>query len=118
MKKEHAKKFIKYLKERQSKICFLVTKRSDIEYWGTDRQAIVIALEVEKMLHKLLHDLKSLAFKNSETDLLEFLKKFLGKQKRNIKYLEYQHSCQKELERLTAKEGTSAQPVEASGKET
>ncbi|XP_025724916.1 ferritin heavy chain A-like [Callorhinus ursinus] len=116
VKRAHAKQFIKYLKERQSKICLPVTKRPDIEYWGTDLQAIVIALEMEKELHKHLQELKSLASKNSETDLLEFLKKFLVKQKRNIKYLEYQHSYQKELERLTAEEGTSEEPAEASGR--
>ncbi|XP_004417089.1 PREDICTED: ferritin heavy chain A-like [Odobenus rosmarus divergens] len=115
-KRAHAKQFIKYLKERQSKICLLVTKRPDTEYWGTDLKAIVIALEMEKELHKHLQELKSLASKNYETDLLEFLKKFLGKQKRNIKYLEYQHSYQKELERLAVEEGTSEEPTEASGR--
>ena len=60
-------------------------------------------------LHKLLQDLQNLASQKNETDLLEFLKRFVGKQKRNIKYLEYQHSYQKELERLTSKEGISEQ---------
>ncbi|XP_040477071.1 soma ferritin-like isoform X1 [Ursus maritimus] len=117
VKRQQAKQFIKYLKERQSKVCLPVTKRPDVESWGTDLQAIVIALELEKALHKHLQDLKSLASKNSETDLLEFLKKFLDKQKRNIKYLEYQHSYQKDLERLTAMEGSSEQLAAASGKE-
>ncbi|XP_027973596.1 soma ferritin-like [Eumetopias jubatus] len=116
VKRAYAKQFIKYLKECQSKICLPVTKRPDIEYWGTDLQVIVIALEMEKELQKHLQELKSLASKNSETDLLKFLKKFLVKQKRNIKYLEYQHSYQKELERLAAEESTSEEPVEASGR--
>ncbi|GAB5576375.1 ferritin heavy chain B-like [Prionailurus iriomotensis] len=49
--------------------------------------------------------------------LLNFLKKFLAKQKRNINYLEYQRSYQKELDRLTEKEVTPEKPGEASGKE-
>lgn len=44
-------------------------QRPDVGSWGTDLQAIVIALELEKGLHKHLQDLKSLASKNSETDV-------------------------------------------------
>ncbi|CAD7676307.1 unnamed protein product [Nyctereutes procyonoides] len=91
VKKGHARQFIRYLKERKSK------------YWGTNVQAIVMALELQNGLHKLLQDL--------------ILKRFVGKQKRNIKYLEYQHSYQKELERLTSKEGISEQFGEASGRQ-
>ena len=81
-----------------------MTKRPDVEYWGTDLQAIVIALEVEKKFYKHLQELKSLSSKNSESDFLEFMKKLLGKQKRNIRYLQYQHSYQEALERLTGKD--------------
>ncbi|CAD7687917.1 unnamed protein product [Nyctereutes procyonoides] len=73
VKKEHTRQFIRYLKEH---------KRTNV-------QAIVMALELENGLHKLLQDLQNLASQKNETDLLEFLKRFMGKQKRNIKYLEY-----------------------------
>ncbi|CAD7694124.1 unnamed protein product [Nyctereutes procyonoides] len=79
--------YLRYLKEHKSKVCLPVVKRLDKEYWGTNVQAIVMALELQN----------------------EILKRFVGKQKRNIKYLEYQHSYQKELERLTSKEGISEQ---------
>uniref|UniRef100_A0A8P0P4X7 Ferritin n=2 Tax=Canis lupus familiaris TaxID=9615 RepID=A0A8P0P4X7_CANLF len=101
VKKGHARQFIRYLKERKSKVCLPVVKRLDKEYWGTNVQAIVMALELENELHKLLQDLQNLTSQKNETDLLEFLKRFVGKRKRNIKYLEYQHSYQKELERLS-----------------
>ncbi|CAD7670969.1 unnamed protein product [Nyctereutes procyonoides] len=91
------------MKERKSKVCLPVVKRLDKEYWGTNVQAIVMALELQNELHKLLQDL--------------ILKRFVGKQKRNIKYLEYQHSYQKELERLTSKEGISEQFGGASGRQ-
>ena len=89
VKKGHARQFIRYLKERKSKVCLPVVKRLDKEYWGTNVQAIVMALELENGLHKLLQDLQTLPSQKNETDLLEFLKRFMGKQKRNIKYLEY-----------------------------
>ena len=117
VKKGHARQFIRYLKERKSKVCLPVVKRLDKEYWGMNVQAIVMALELENGLHKLLQDLQNLASQKNETDLLEFLKRFVGKQKRNIKYLEYQHSYQKELERLNSKEGISEQFGEASGRQ-
>ncbi|CAD7674606.1 unnamed protein product [Nyctereutes procyonoides] len=95
VKKGHARQFIRYLKERKSKVCLPVVKSY------SDGSGL------ENGLHKLLQDLQNLASQKNETDLLEFLKRFVGKQKRNIKYLEYQHSYQKELERLTSKEGIS-----------
>uniref|UniRef100_A0ABI7XFV4 Ferritin n=1 Tax=Felis catus TaxID=9685 RepID=A0ABI7XFV4_FELCA len=115
VKKEHAKQFITYLREHRSKICLPVIKRPDIDNWGTGIQAIESALQLENTLNKLLQDLMNLASQNSETDLLNFLKKFLAKQKRNINYLEYQRSYQKELDRLTEKEVTPEKPGEASG---
>nr|XP_055165025.1 soma ferritin-like [Nyctereutes procyonoides] len=117
VKKEHARQFIRYLKEPKSKVCLPVVERLAKESWGTNVQAIVMALELENGLHKLLQDVQTLPSQKNETDLLEFLKRFMGKQKRSIKYLEYQHSYQKELERLTSKEGTSEQFGEASGRQ-
>ncbi|XP_039077161.1 soma ferritin-like [Hyaena hyaena] len=115
VKKEHAKQFITFLREHQSKICLPVIKRPDIENWGTGIQAIESALQLENTLSKLLQDLMSLASQNSEIDLLNFLKKFPDKQKRNINYLEYQRSYQKELDRLTEKEVTPESLGEPSG---
>ncbi|XP_077631055.1 ferritin, heavy subunit-like [Crocuta crocuta] len=117
VKKEHAKQFITFLREHHSKICLPVIKRPDIENWGTGIQAIESALQLENTLSKLLQDLMSLASQNSEIDLLNFLKKFPDKQKRNINYLEYQRSYQKELDRLTEKEVTPESLGEPSGKQ-
>ncbi|XP_032200476.1 soma ferritin-like [Mustela erminea] len=117
VKREHAKQFIKYLKNRQSIVCLPVTKRPDAEYWGTDREAIVIALEVERNLYKHLQELKNSASKNREIDLLEFVKIFLNKQKRNIRYLQYQLSYQEELERLSGRESTPERFLETWGQE-
>ncbi|XP_047576635.1 ferritin heavy chain A-like [Lutra lutra] len=59
VKRKHAKWFIKYLKDRQSRVCLPVTKRPDAEYWGTDREATVIALQVERNLYKHLQELRT-----------------------------------------------------------
>ncbi|TEA41515.1 hypothetical protein DBR06_SOUSAS19510009, partial [Sousa chinensis] len=52
---------------------------------------------MENMLSKVQQELKILASKNSETDLLNFMGEFLDKQK-NIDYLKYHLGCQKDLE--------------------
>ncbi|XP_070227715.1 soma ferritin [Bos mutus] len=112
VKREHAKQFIKYLRKYKCKICLPVIKRPDIDNWGTGKQALLSALQLENELNKLLQDLKASASRNRETNLLRFMKKFLDEQTRNIKYLEYQLNYQKELEMSTQSEG---QPENAPG---
>lgn len=91
-------------------------KRPDIDNCGSGTPALKSALQLENMLSKVLQDLKIMASKNSESDLLDFTGELLDKQ--NIDYLDYHLGCQKELEELAQQEGMFAKPAEASGKET
>ncbi|KAF4019794.1 hypothetical protein G4228_011546 [Cervus hanglu yarkandensis] len=121
VKREHAKQFIKYLRKYKCKICLPVIKRPDIDNWGTGKQAILSALELENVLNTLLQDLKASASRNRETNLLRFMKKYLDEQTRNISYLEYQLNYQKELETSAQSEGQPenvAGPSGASGQKT
>ncbi|KAF5926585.1 hypothetical protein HPG69_001214, partial [Diceros bicornis minor] len=59
-------------------------------------------------------DLKSLASENSETNLLDFLGEFLGKQMKNVDCLEYQIADEKEIEELVQWEDLFEKPAEAS----
>ncbi|CAI9169306.1 unnamed protein product [Rangifer tarandus platyrhynchus] len=121
VKREHAKQFIKYLRKYKCKICLPVIKRPDIDNWGTGKQAILSALQLENSLNTLLQDLKASASRNRETNLLRFMKKFLDEQTRNISYLEYQLNYQKELETSAQREEqpeNAAGPSGASGQET
>ncbi|TKC39113.1 hypothetical protein EI555_003889 [Monodon monoceros] len=121
VKREHAKQFIKYLRKYKCKVCLPVIKRPDIDNWGTGKQAIESALQLEKALNTLLQELKTLASKNKETNLSRFMKKFLDEQTRNISYLEYQLNYQKDLEKVAQSEGQpekAAEASETSGKET
>ncbi|XP_007459946.1 PREDICTED: ferritin, heavy subunit-like [Lipotes vexillifer] len=98
-----------------------VPQRPDIDNWGTGKQAIESALQLEKALNTLLQELKTLASKNKETNLSRFMKKFLDEQTRNISYLEYQLDYQKDLEKAAQSEGQpekAAETSETSGKET
>ncbi|KAI4534685.1 hypothetical protein MG293_015545 [Ovis ammon polii] len=121
VKREHAKQFINYLRKYKCKICLPVIKRPDIDNWGTGKQALPSALQLENELNKLLQDLKASASRNRETNLLCFTKKFLDEQTRNISYLEYQLNYQKDLEKSTQSEGqpeNAARPSGTAGQET
>ncbi|KAF4025987.1 hypothetical protein G4228_018114 [Cervus hanglu yarkandensis] len=98
-----------------------LSMRPDIDNWGTGKQAILSALELENVLNTLLQDLKASASRNRETNLLRFMKKYLDEQTRNISYLEYQLNYQKELETSAQSEGQPenvAGPSGASGQKT
>ena len=69
VKREHAKQFIKYLRKYKCKICLPVIKRPDIDNWGTGKQALPSALQLENELNKLLQDLKASASRNRETNV-------------------------------------------------
>ncbi|CAD7675203.1 unnamed protein product [Nyctereutes procyonoides] len=53
VKKEHIRRFIRYLNGHKSKVCLPVVKRLDKENWGMNVEAIVMALELENALHML-----------------------------------------------------------------
>ncbi|XP_032485318.1 ferritin, heavy subunit-like [Phocoena sinus] len=98
-----------------------LSMRPDIDNWGTGKQAIESALQLETALNTLLQELKTLASKNKETNLSRFMKKFLDEQTRNISYLEYQLNYQKDLGKVAQSEGQpekAAESSETSGKET
>ncbi|XP_069426766.1 soma ferritin-like [Ovis canadensis] len=121
VKREHAKQFIKYLRKYKCTICLPVIKRPDLDNWGTGKQALLSAVQLENELNELLQDLKASASRNRETNLLRFMKKFLDEQTRNLSYLEYQLNYQMDLEKSTQSEGQPenvAGPSGTAGQET
>ncbi|XP_027622242.1 ferritin, heavy subunit-like [Tupaia chinensis] len=69
VKREHAKQFLRYLRKREGIICLPTIKRPDIDNWGSGRQALESALQLENELSKVLQDLKISASENSERDV-------------------------------------------------
>ncbi|KAI4579261.1 hypothetical protein MJG53_001132 [Ovis ammon polii x Ovis aries] len=98
-----------------------LSMRPDLDNWGTGKQALLSAVQLENELNELLQDLKASASRNRETNLLRFTKKFLDEQTRNLSYLEYQLNYQMDLEKSTQSEGQPenvAGPSGTAGQET
>ncbi|XP_055994464.1 soma ferritin-like isoform X2 [Sorex fumeus] len=79
-------------------------QRPDIQTWETGKAAIKTALDLEKQLDLLLKDLNTLAERNGEAGVNDFLREFLMKQKNNLSYLDYQLSYQQHLEEKAQEE--------------
>ncbi|XP_055989895.1 soma ferritin-like [Sorex fumeus] len=104
VKKEHARQFIRFLKSSGAKISLPVIKRPDIQTWETGKPAIKTALDLEKQLDLLLKDLNTVAERNGEAEVNNFLREFLMKQKNNLSYLDYQLSYQQHIEEKVQEE--------------
>ncbi|XP_035130080.2 soma ferritin-like [Callithrix jacchus] len=115
MKREHAKRFLRYLRKRESMICLPVTKRPDRNNRGSGLQALKSALQLENMLTDVLQDLKTTASKDEETELINVVMEFLHKQGTNIAFLEH---GQKVLEEFLQQKGPSEKSAKTSGEET
>lgn len=81
-------------------------------------QALMSALQVKKLLSKVLQNPKILFSENNEADLLEFMTEFLEKQMKNIEYLKCHLAYQSELEELAQLEVLLENLAETSHGET
>ncbi|XP_032155189.1 ferritin, heavy subunit-like [Sapajus apella] len=115
MKREHAKRFLRYLRKRESMICLPVIKRPDIDNWGSGLQALKCAVQLENILTDVLQDLKTTASKDEETELVNIVMEFLHKQGVSIAFLEHQ---QKIVEEFLQQKGPSEKSAKTTGEET
>ncbi|XP_059542166.1 ferritin, heavy subunit-like [Myotis daubentonii] len=89
LKREHGKQFLKYLVGRGNTICLPVIKRPEVDNWQTGIKALEYALELENQLSQLLIDLKTIASADNDSHLLNFMKRFLDKQRKDINHLQH-----------------------------
>ncbi|XP_015423036.1 PREDICTED: ferritin heavy chain B-like [Myotis davidii] len=110
LKREHGKQFLKYLVGRGTTICLPVIKRPEIENWQTGMKALEYALELENRLSQLLIDLKTTASADNDNDFLNFMGKYLDKQKRNTTYLQRQLAYYRNEEKQAQEEARLEKP--------
>ncbi|XP_070259865.1 ferritin, heavy subunit-like [Myotis yumanensis] len=104
VKREHGKQFLKYLIGLGNTICLPVIKRPEVDNWQTGIEALEYALELEKQLSHLLIDLKITAIANNDSHLLNFMKRFMDKQRKDINHLQCHIVYYKILEREVQKQ--------------
>jgi ferritin heavy chain len=86
--REHAEKLMSYLNKRGGRIVLKDIKRPDSDEWGNGLQALKTALDLEKKVNQSLLDLHSVAAKNNDAHLTDFIEeKFLDEQVEAIKEL-------------------------------
>ncbi|XP_036302696.1 ferritin, heavy subunit-like [Pipistrellus kuhlii] len=106
LKRDHGKQFLKYLIERENNICLPVIKRPDVDNWYTGVKAVEYALELENQLSQLLIDLKTTASADNDNHFLNFMGKYLEKQKKNSTYLQRQLAYYRKEEQQAQEGGT------------
>ncbi|XP_012264508.1 soma ferritin-like [Athalia rosae] len=84
--RDHAMKFLTYQNKRGGKIVLTEIKSPDKGDWGTGRDAMIEALNLEKFVNENLLNLHALASNNNDPNLLDFLEtEFLQEQVDSIK---------------------------------
>ncbi|XP_006098443.1 ferritin, heavy subunit-like [Myotis lucifugus] len=99
VKREHGKQFLRYLVGCGNTICLPVIKRPEVDNWQTGIKALEYALQLENQLSQLLIDLRVTAAANNDNNLLNFMKRFLDKQRKDINHLQCQIVCYHILEK-------------------
>ncbi|XP_074259638.1 ferritin, heavy subunit-like isoform X2 [Saimiri boliviensis] len=115
IKREDAKRFLRYLRKRESMICLPLIKRPGIDNWSSGLQALRCAVQMENTLTNILQDLKARASKDEEMELVNIVMEFLHKQGVNVAFLEHH---QKILEECLQQKDPSENSAETTGEET
>ena len=86
--REHGEKLMKYLNKRGGRVVLQDVARPEKDEWGTGLDALQAALELEKKVNQSLLDLHTLATKNEDPHLTDFLEgEYLDEQVDAIKDL-------------------------------